>query len=306
MGSSLTSAALLNPRVGLFLALGFMNVIFLAGWVRCVRRGKAVRGWPRASDLGIGLVTEFLDALGIGSFAPTTALFKLRGSPRDELIPGTLNVGHNLGAIIETVVFVTAVKVNAVLLTASIGSAALGAWFGAGIVSRLPRRLVQLGMGSALLIAAFSFVMANLGVFPGGGMAMDLSGWKFYCAVTVSFGLGALMTIGIGIYAPQMILLALLGLNPLSAFPIMVGSCGVLQPAASLRFFRTGRFDSKAALGLTLGGIPGVLVAVFIVKSLALHLLRWLVVGVVLYAALSMLRSALRERRAAASLPELS
>jgi uncharacterized membrane protein YfcA len=126
---------------------------------------------------------------------------------------------------------------------------------------------------------------------------MDLSGWKFYFAVIMSCGLGALMSVGIGIYAPQMIMLALLGLNPLGAFPIMMGSCGLLQPAASLRFFKTGRFDFGASLGLTMGGVPGVLIAVFIVKSLPLHVLRWLVAGVVMYAALSMLRSARNEGR---------
>jgi len=290
-------APFLHPRALLFTALFIMNVLFVIGWVRAVRRGVTVPQWPRLGDLVIGFITEFLDALGIGSFAPTTALFKLRGSPRDELIPGTLNVGHNLGAIVETVVFVTAVQVDPILLIATIGSATLGAWLGAGVVSRLPRRGIQLVMGAALLNAATIFVMANVGAFPAGGVAMDLSGWKFYFAVVVSCGLGALMSVGIGIYAPQMIMLSLLGLNPLGAFPIMMGSCGLLQPAASLRFFKTGRFDYGASLGLTLGGVPGVLIAVFIVKSLPLDVLRWLVAGVVLYAALSMLRSARHEGR---------
>ena len=297
-------ASFLDPRIGLFTALFIMNVLFVIGWVRATRLGVTVPRWPRLGDLAIGFITEFLDALGIGSFAPTTALFKLRGSPRDELIPGTLNVGHNLGAIVETVVFVTAVQVNPILLMATVCSATLGGWLGAGIVSGLPRRRVQLVMGAALLIAATIFVMANLGTFPAGGAAMTLFGWKFYFAVIMSCGLGALMSVGIGIYAPQMIMLALLGLNPLGAFPIMMGSCGLLQPAASLRFFKTGRFDFGASLGLTMGGVPGVLIAVFIIKSLPLHVLRWLVAGVVMYAALSMLRSArLEDRQRGSALP---
>ncbi|HUI60534.1 MAG TPA: hypothetical protein VLX90_09935, partial [Steroidobacteraceae bacterium] len=133
-----------------------------------------------------------------------------------------------------------------------------------------------------------------------GGSGMDLSGWRFHLAVLISFGLGALMSVGIGIYAPQMIMLSLLGLNPLGAFPIMMGSCGLLQPAASLRFFKTGRFDFGSAVGLTVGGIPGVLIAVFLVKTLPLHVLRWLVAAVVLYAAAAMLGSALRREADAA------
>src|SRR5262249_24053011 len=99
-----------------------------------------------------------------------------------------------------------------------------------------------------------------------------------------------------GAYAPCMVLLALLGLHPLGAFPIMMGTCGLVQPVASLRFFRTGRFAWGTSLGLAMGGVVGSLIAIFIVKKLPLESLRWLVTIVVAYAAISMLRSALRER----------
>jgi uncharacterized membrane protein YfcA len=213
-----------------------------------------------------------------------------------------LNVGHNAAAFVETVVFVTVVAVEPLLLVGMIASATLGAWLGAGVVSGMSRRRIQLFMGVALLIASCFFIMANLGAFPAGGTAMGLAGWKFMLAVSVSLVLGALMTVGIGAYAPMMVMLALLGLHPLGAFPIMMGACGMLQPVASLRFFKSGRFAFGASVGLTLGGVIGVLVAIFIVKQLPLTALRWLVAGVVAYAALAMLQSARREsvRRAAA------
>ncbi len=282
-------------KLGLLGALVGVNVAFVLAWVRDARR-RTVRPAPTPGDIAIGFVTDFLDALGIGSFAPTTALFKFRGRPPDDLIPGTLNVGHNAAAFIETVIFVTAVAVDPALLAAMVASATLGAWLGAGVVSRLPQRAIQLFMGAALLAAATFFLMANLGAFPVGGTAMGLDGWRFGLAVGVNFLLGALMSVGIGAYAPSMVLLALLGLHPLGAFPIMMGTCGLVQPAASLRFFRTGRFAFGPALGLTIGGSVGVLIAIFIVRQLPLIALRWLVIVVVMYAAVSMLRSALRER----------
>ncbi|HTV50711.1 MAG TPA: TSUP family transporter [Steroidobacteraceae bacterium] len=283
-------------KLGLLGALLIIDIVFVIAWIRAIRSGTVPRESPTWSDVPIGFVTAFLDGLGIGSFAPTTALFKLRGRPPDELIPGTLNVGHNLAALIETVVFVTVVAVAPALLVCMIGSSMLGAWLGAGVVSGLPRRRIQLVMGLALLIAASFFVMANLGAFPAGGVAMDLGGWRFALAVGVNFVLGALMTVGIGAYAPMMVMLALLGLNPLGAFPIMMGSCGLLQPVASLRFFTTGRFANGTSIGITIGGIVGVLIAIFIVKQLPLAALRWLVAAVVLYASLAMLQSARRER----------
>ena len=278
-------------KVGLLTVLVLVNIAFVIGWVWAVRRYR-LRDRPGLADIAIGIVTDFLDTLGIGSFAPTTALFKFRGKPADELIPGTLNVGHTASAFLETVLFVTAVTVEPVLLACMVASATAGAWLGAGLVSRLPRRTIQLFMGVALLIAAFFFVLKNLGAFPPGGTAFALAGWRFALAVGVSFVLGALMCIGIGNYAPLMIMLALLGMHPLAAFPIMMASDGILQPVASLGFFRSGRFAHGPALGLMIGGVVGVLIAFYIVKQLPLTAMRWLVIVVVSYAAVSMLRSA--------------
>ncbi len=282
----------------LLIALVLINVLFVFGWIWAVRRHR-LTGRPTLGDVAIGLFTDFLDTLGIGSFAPTTALFKFRRRPADELIPGTLNVGHNSSAFLSTILYVTAVTVDPTLLACAIGSATLGAWLGAGIVSRLPRRTIQLFMGIALLVAATFFVMRNLGAFPPGGTEFSLSGWRFLVAVGVNFVLGALMCIGIGNYAPSVIVFSLLGMHPLAAFPIMMGSDGMVQPVASLGFFRSGRFSHGTSLGLAFGGVFGVLVAFFIVKQLPLTAMRWLIIVVVTYAAVSMLRSAHATRVAA-------
>ena len=279
--------------IAFYVLLGLAGVAFIVGALRAARRSTAVR-WPTPVELIIGFVTDFFDTLGIGSFAPTTAIYKLRRIVPDELIPGTLNVGHTPAAIAETLIFVTAILVDPLLLVTVVGSAAAGAWLGAGVVARLPRRAIQITMGVALVIAGTVFTAINLGALPGGGTAMALSGWKFGLAVGINFILGALMSAGIGLYAPCMITLALLGMHPLAAFPIMMGACALLQPVASLRFFQTGRFAWGPSLGLAFGGIFGVVVAAYIVKSLPLIALRWLVIVVIAYAAFAMLRSAAR------------
>lgn len=291
-----------TTKVVLLTVLVLINIVFVFGWIWAVRRHR-LHGRPTLADFAIGVVTDFLDTLGIGSFAPTTALFKFRGAPADELIPGTLNVGHNTSACLETLLFVTAVMVDPTLLACMIASATLGAWLGAGVVSRLPRRTIQLFMGIALLTAAAFFVMRNLDVFPPGGTAFALSGWRFALAVAINFVFGALMCIGIGNYAPSIIVLSLLGMHPLAAFPIMMGSDGLVQPVASLGFFRSGRFSHGTSLGLATGGIFGVLIAFYIVKQLPLTAMRWLIIVVVTYAAVSMLRSAYATRGSAAAPP---
>jgi uncharacterized membrane protein YfcA len=246
--------------------------------------------------IAIGFVTNFFDTLGIGSFAPTTALFKLWKLVPDQRIPGTLNVGDTLPTIVEALIFIAIVKVDPTTLVLFIAASIAGAWLGAGIVARWPRRYVQIGMGVALLAAASLFLMTNLHLFPAGGNALGLEGARLWFGVAGNFCLGALMTLGIGLYAPCLILVSILGMNPLAAFPIMMGSCAFLMPVASMRFMRFDAFSMRAALGLTLGGIPGVVIAAFLVKSLPLVAVRWLVVAVVIYAAVAMLRSAMQRQ----------
>jgi uncharacterized membrane protein YfcA len=281
-------------QIGFFIALAAIGVAFAVSWVRAARRGPDSNK-PTLGAMAVGILVSFLDTLGIGSFAPTTALFKLTHMVEDELIPGTLNVGLTASALAEATIFVRSIVIDPLLLGATITCAVLGAWLGAGIVSRLPRRAIQIGMGIALLIAAAVFTGVTLGALPGGGTALALSGWKFVVACAGCFVLGALMTLGIGLYAPCMIMLALMGMAPIAAFPIMMGCCALLQPVAGIRFLKTRRMDFSTSLSMTLAGLIGVGVAAFIVKELSLDKLRILVIFVVTYAAFSMLRSAVRD-----------
>ena len=258
-----------------------------------VARGPA-RRMARIENVLLGFIANFFDTLGIGSFASTTAWIKFRNLIPDELIPGTLNVGHSLPTITQAIIFTTAIAVEPLTLVSMVAAAVAGGYLGAGLVSRLPRRTIQIGMGVALLIAAALFVMKIVGVLPAGGNALGLSGGVLVFAVVVNFMLGALMQLGIGLYAPCLILVSLLGMNPIAAFPIMMASCACLMPVGSLKFIREHRYDKRTAIGLAIGGIPGVLLAAFVVKSLPLQWLYWLVVIVVLYAAILMLRSALQ------------
>lgn len=288
-----------GPRV-LIGALIALALAYACRWTWLERRRGRERPTASASrrpgplDLLTGFGANFLDTLGIGSFATTTAIFKLRGRVADERIPGTLNVGHALPTMAQALIFIAVVTVDLATLVGMIAAAVAGAWCGVGVVARMPRRAIQLGMGVALLVAAMLFAATNLEWMPGGGAALGLHGGRLWFAVAVSFVLGALMMLGIGLYAPCLILVSMMGMNPIAAFPIMMGACAFLMPVGGAAFVRSGRYDLGAALGLVLGGIPGVLVAAFVVKSLPLAWLRWLVLVVVLYAAAQMLMASRR------------
>jgi uncharacterized membrane protein YfcA len=276
-------------------ALAVLAIYYIVRWFM-LERARVETG-PRAPGVlrpAIGFVTNFFDTLGVGSFAPTTSVFKLFRLVADEKIPGSLNSGHALPTVTQALIFIAAVTVDPLTLVLMIAAAVLGAWFGAGVVSKLPRRVIQAGMGVALAAAAILFVLANLGLIPAGGEADALHGGMLVFAVVMNMFLGALMTLGVGLYAPCLILVSMLGMNPIAAFPIMMGSCAFLMPVAGLRFIKAARYDARAALGLAIGGIPGVLIAAYIVKQLPMVWLRWLVVAVALVAAVAMLNAARR------------
>ncbi|HUQ83334.1 MAG TPA: sulfite exporter TauE/SafE family protein [Gemmatimonadaceae bacterium] len=294
----MNAASILNPRIALLIVLGIVGVLYIVLVIRATTRGVAEgeKAAPSPLGLGTGFVTNFFDTLGIGSFATTTAIFRRFGMVRDEKIPGTLNFGHTLPTIAQAFIFTTIVPVDPKTLILLIVAAVLGAWVGAGVIAKWPRRRIQIGMGIALLVFAMFIVMTLASKNPTGGTELELTGTKLIIGFVGNLILGALMTLGIGLYAPCMVMIYMLGMNPTAAFPIMMGSCAFLMPVASARFVRERGFDLRASLGLLLGGVPAVLIAAYIVKTLDLTIVRWLVLAVVLYTATGLIRAAMKEK----------
>ena len=244
----------------------------------------------------IGFVVNFFDVLGIGAFAPQTALLKFTKQTEDRVLPGTLNVSNTIPVLIQALIFIQIVEVEAITLISMLLSAAAGAILGAGIVAKLPVRKIQLTMGFALLVTAFFMLSGQMSWIQGGGEAIGLTGGKLALAIGANFILGAFMTVGIGLYAPCMALVYALGMSPLVAFPIMMGSCAFLMPPASAKFIKEGAYNRKASVAMAIPGIIAVLIAAFLVKSLPLNTLRWVVIVVIIYTSLVMFKSALNSR----------
>ena len=287
----------------LFIALGILTLVYVIDWIVQARRHPDTPdpGRPDAERVAMGFVANFFDALGIGSFATTTTYIRARKLVRDELIPGSLNVGYALPTITQAFIGIAVIDVDPTTLILMIAAAVIGSWFGAGVVSRMPRRAIQIGMGIALLVAAGFFLARLLQWMPSSDTGtLDLRGMTLVLGLAGSFVLGAIMPLGIGYYAPCMILVSLLGMNPRASFPIMMGACAFLMPVASMNFIRARRFSLKTTIGMTLGGVFGSALALLVVKEMDLNNVRWLVMFVVLYTGLSLLRTAAREKAAAA------
>ena len=241
----------------------------------------------------VGFITNFFDTLGIGSFAPTVALNKFtKMGVKDRELPGLLNVADTLPVMLEAVIFTTVIEVEPLTLISMLVAAALGSYLGAGVIAKMDEVKIQKVMGVALLITAILMICKQLGLIQGGGDAIGLSGIKLIVAVVGNFIFGALMSAGIGLYAPCMALVYFLGMSPQVAFPIMMGSCATLMPVGSIKFIKEGAYPRKAALIVALSGAVGVFVAAYLVKSLPMDVLTWLVIAVIFYTSASMLVAA--------------
>ena len=281
----------------LFLALaGFTLYLVWNVWIGVKRHLADGKSRPTLPMIATGAVTAFFDTLGIGSFATTTSIVKQWNLVDIGVLPGTLNVGHALGTVAQAYIYTKLVPVDSLTLILMIGASVVGAWLGAGIVGHWPKQRIQLGMGVLLLGAAAIFLGGVMGWLPAGGDATSLTGARLAIGLIGNFALGALMTLGIGLYGPCMILVSLLGMNSTTAFPIMMGSCAFLMPIASARFIKLDKFDPGASLAIMIGGIPATLIAALVVVSMPLTYVKWLVIVVVTYTAINLLRAAGNQR----------
>ena len=253
---------------------------------------------PRLEGVIIGSIANFLDTLGIGSFAPTMAWFRFRKSVPDRSIPSTLINGYILPSLLQAVIFliILGVRVDPWLMLGCIITMVIGGILGVSVAARAPIAIVQTVVGLALLIAAFFYSLSNLGLMPVGGTATSLPLGLALVAIAAHFLLGILFNFGVGNYAPTLAMLSLMGMDPRLAFPIMASGAGFAGTAAAVRSLRVIKIDYRLVLGMTLGSIPAVLVAAFVVKEMPLEMLRWLVVAVVTYAGVTLLWTALSGR----------
>ncbi len=279
----------------LLVVFSFWFIYMLASDI--IKNKKKLENNSSINTGAIRFVVNFFDVLGIGAFAPQTALLKFTKQTSDRLIPGTMNVANTIPVLVQALIFIQIVEVEPITLVVMFLTAMGGAIWGAGIVAKLSEHKIRLTMGIALFITAMFMFANKMNWIQGEGTAIGIDGWKLVLAGGVNFILGAMMTAGVGLYAPCMALVFLLGMSPEVAFPIMMGSCAFLMPPASYKFIKSGAYNRKAALVMAIPGTIAVLIAAFVVKSLPLDMLRWMVIAIVLYTSATMFRAALQRAK---------
>lgn len=230
-------------------------------------------------NIVVSLIANFFDTLGIGSYAIATSAWKFNKAIDDDLIPGTLNVAFGIPICVEATIFIQRIEMDPLTLVLMIAASIVGSIIGARIISRLDIMKIRVVMGVALILVAVITLCKINAVGPFGilGTARGLSGGLLAAGVIANFILGILMTAGIGLYAPCMAIVLLLGMSADVAFPVMMGSCAYLCPACGITFIKEGKYNRASTIPMIISGAIGVLIAGFIVTSLPLTVLTYLV-----------------------------
>lgn len=279
----------------IFSLLFLLGVYFIYIFYRDLTKAENIIYTKLPVYILIGFITNFLDVFGIGSYALTTAIYKNFKLVRDRFIPGTLNVGDSIPVILEALIFTSFIRVDFLTLIAMISSAVLGAYLSSRIISKMPERYVQFGISVSLFLVGVMMSISQMGFLPKSGEAIGLHGVKLIIGIIGNFVLGSFMPLGVGLFAPNMALIYFLGMSPLAGFPIMMGSCAFIQPVAGLNFIKAKSYDRNASLGLMLGGVPGVLLAAYLLRFLSVFYLIWIVIAVIFYTSYIMAKSAFKK-----------
>lgn len=237
----------------------------------------------------IGGIAYFFDALGIGGFATSTVMLRHFRQVTDKLLPGTLNTICAIPAFAEAIIFISIIQVDYVTLLSMVIAAAIGGWLGAAYVIKLPEQKIRLAISVALFISGSTMIAKQLSLFPAAHSdATGFTGIKLIIAVIASGIIGALSSVGIGFFAPTLSIAYLLGMSAKATFPIMMSGCAVCTAMAGLKFIKKGLYNRKVTLAATWCAVVGVILAAYIVKTLPLTVLNWVVTVVVYYTSVTL------------------
>lgn len=246
-------------------------------------------------------ISEFiiflLSTFGVSDFAIGASLYPRMKWLDEKKLPGTLNTACVIPVAVMALAYISSIQVGIATLIIAVVAQVIGAYVSPRYVVKLPVNVIKRFISVGLLVAAAMILAGKFNLMPSGGDAVSLTGFKLVLLGVLSLIYGALNNIGIGSYALTMATVYALGLNPGVAFPIMMGACTFSVPVGSMQFIKFDSYSRKITLFASTAGVIGVLVAAFVVKSMDVSALQWLVAAVILYSAVTMIMSTLKETK---------
>ena len=278
-----------------------VNGAFLVAFVRDLLKHKGLTMKEPGNPIAMAIssfVIFLLSTFGISDFAISSSLYPKAKWVSAEKLPGTLNAQCVIPVAVMALCYISSIQVGLATLIVAIAGQVIGSYVSPRFVVKLPANTIKKFVAAGLVVAACLILANKFSIYPSGGEATALTGFKLVLFAVLCFVYGALNNIGIGSYALTMATVYALGLNPGVAFPIMMGACTFSVPVGSMQFVKLDGYSRKLTLFASTFGVIGVLIAVFVVKSMNTSILQWVVVVVILYSAVTMLLST---RKAASS-----
>lgn len=274
----------------LIIAIIAINFLFIFVLVRDLLKNRHEIMEEPASPIWTPLsqiVIYFLSTFGISDFAISTALYPKAKWVSMKKLPGTLNTQCVIPVFVMSLAYISTITVGVKTLLVAIICQVIGAYLGPRFVVKLPEHIIRIFVIIGLLVATGLILAGKFGWIPSNGTATELYGWKLWTTGLLMFIYGALNNIGIGSYALTMATVYAMGMNPVAAFPIMMGGCTFSVSVGSMQFIKLNDYSRKITM-FSVFGIIGVLIAVYLVKSLNTSVIQWIVIVVLLYSAISL------------------
>ncbi len=273
---------------------GAFAIMFVRDLMSNKDKLKEEKGNPLLMSASQFLIYLF-STFGISDFAIGASLYPKMKWVGTKNLPGTLNTACVIPVAVMALVYISNIEVGLPTLITAIVAQVLGAFIAPRYVVKLPVKVIKIFVSIGLLVAAATILAGKFGVFPSGGDATELSGGMLVLFAILCFIYGGLNNIGIGSYALTMATTYAMGLNPAVAFPIMMGACTFSVPVGSMQFIKLDSYSRKITLFSATFGVVGVLIAAYVVKSLDVSMLQWLVTAVIIYSAITLLMGLSKE-----------
>ncbi len=235
-------------------------------------------------------VIYFFSTFGVSDFAICSVIYPKLKWVKIKKLPGTVNASSLIPTAVMALIYMSSVNVDIKTLTICIIAQVLGGYLGPEIVVKLDEELIKKLIGIGLLVVSFVILLGQINIVPINGVSTELTGIKLVIGAFCLFIFGALNNIGIGSFSLTMVTMYLLGMNPIAAFPIMMGATTFSVGVGSMQFIRLNEYNRKITLYSSTFGIIGVVIAAYIVKSLDTYYIKWIVMFVLLIAAYTMLK----------------
>lgn len=283
----------------LLLFVIIINGLFAVTFIRDLIKNKGMFMKEDGNPIVMAIssfIIFVLSTFGISDFAVSTVLYRKMKFVNDKKLPGTLNTQCVLPVAAMALIYISSIEVEITTLLVCIIAQVIGAYIGPRFVVKMNVNSIKKFISVGLIIAAVLILMGKFGVYPSGGEAVGLTGWKLVMLGVLSLLFGAFNNVGIGSYALTMATVYALGLNPAVAFPIMMGACTFSVPVGSMQFIKLDSYSRKITFFTSTFGVLGVIVAAYVVKSLNVGMLQWVVVIVLLYSAYNMISEIIKNR----------